>query len=1117
LAGVAFALALFQSADAFARDIRVGVYGNAPKIFVDAQGRPAGILIELLNKIAAAEDWKIQYVRCEWQECLDSLQAGRIDLMPDVAHTLEREAFLDFHRTPSLYSWTQIYSRPNTPIASLMDLNGKRVAVLAGSVQVDGFETLAKGFGLKTELVQVKSLEDVFAVLADGEADAGLANNFFGRYNAPRYALVETQIVFQPIRLFYATAKGKFPELLTAIDRHLLAWQADTDSAYFQIQRKWRGDSDVRRIPLRVWQVLAVLSALLLATALMALLLRWRVARRTHELSASLASLKQAEAQLRTLFEQANDAIFVMDDEKVVDCNRRAETLCQLRRDQIVNLGIASSSAGTPHPDSFLLQAALREMVSRAQTGRPEIFDWRILRTDGTALTVEVSLSRIEVAGQSRLQAMVRDITARKQAEASARRSRLMLERTERLAHTGSWEWDPRTGVSTWSAETYRFFGLDPAQSAPTANRQMELLVPEDARRLTQAIRQGIADGQPYDIEVCIVRPDGERRYGHILGIPERDDSGKVVLLAGSLQDITERKLAQERLQLAASVFTHAHEGITITDADGTIVDVNATFTQITGYAREEVLGQNRRMLHSGRQGKAFYVAMWQALTTQGHWSGEIWNRRKNGETYAEFVTISAVRDTAGRTQHYVSLGSDITASKTHQSELERIAHYDTLTGLPNRLLLGDRLRQAIAQGQRRDKPLAVVYLDLDNIKAVNDTYGHEAGDAVLIALGQAMQQSLRDGDTLARIGGDEFVAVLVDLDQPGDCIPVLERLLASATTPVTLPASLEFDHAAPDQRVQVSASIGVTFYPQDDVDADVLLRHADQAMYQAKQSGRNRYHLFDIAKDVAIQDRREELSRIGEALERDEFVLFYQPKVHMRTGEVIGAEALIRWQHPERGLLPPGAFLPSIEDHAISVALGEWVIHAGLAQMSAWQAQGLDLQVSVNIGARQLQQADFPQRLGDILAAHPDVAPHRLQLEILETSALNDMATVTAVMRACHALGPSFALDDFGTGYASLAYLKHLPAEVLKIDQSFIRYMADSPDDLAIVKGVVELADVFHRQVIAEGVETKALGDLLLDIGCERAQGYGIARPMPAKDMPAWVIAWHEAAVWTA
>ena len=236
-----------------------------------------------------------------------------------------------------------------------------------------------------------------------------------------------------------------------------------------------------------------------------------------------------------------------------------------------------------------------------------------------------------------------------------------------------------------------------------------------------------------------------------------------------------------------------------------------------------------------------------------------------------------------------------------------------------------------------------------------------------------------------------------------------------------------------------------------------------------------------------------------------------------MRTGEVIGAEALIRWQHPERGLLPPGAFLPSIEDHPISVALGEWVIHAALAQMSAWQAQGLDLQVSVNIGARQLQQADFPQRLGDILAAHPDVAPHRLQLEILETSALNDMATVTAVMRACHALGPSFALDDFGTGYASLAYLKHLPAEVLKIDQSFIRYMADSPDDLAIVKGVVELADVFHRQVIAEGVETKALGDLLLDIGCERAQGYGIARPMPAKDMPAWVIAWHEGAVWTA
>ncbi|MEZ5637867.1 MAG: EAL domain-containing protein [Burkholderiaceae bacterium] len=1112
----AFVLALFLSAGASARDIRVGVYGNAPKIFLDARGKPAGILIELLDKIAAAEGWQIRYVRCEWQECLESLTDGRIDLMPDVVYTTDRAGFLDFHATPSLYSWTQIYARPGAPIASLMDLNGKRVAVLAGSAQVEAFEAMVGGFGLKTELVPVTSLDQVFGSVGDGEVDAGIANNLFGAYNAPRYQLVETQIVFQPIQLFYATAKGRFPELLSAIDRYLVAWQADPDSEYFRTLRKWRGDPADQRIPPRIWQALAALTVLLLATASAALLLRWRVAQRTRALTSSLKSLQQSQAQLRALFEHANDAIFVLDDEKLIDCNQRAESLCRMRRDEIVGVTLSHPSTAMLGPRAQALRQALHDVLVRSRTGQPEIFEWSGLRSDGTALIVEVSLNRMELAGDARLQAIVRDITERKQAQAQAQRSQLMLERTERLARTGSWEWDPHTNVSTWSAETYHFFGLDPTQDAPTATRQMALLVPEDAKRLTEVIRQAISDGRPYDIEVCIVRPGGERRYAHILGVPERDDSGKVVLLAGSLQDITDRKRAQERLQLAASVFTHAHEGITITDADGTIIDVNDTFTQITGYTRDEVLGQNRRMLHSGRQGKAFYMAMWHALTTQGHWSGEIWNRRKNGEIYAEFVTISAVRNDAGKTQHYVSLGSDVTASKTHQSELERIAHYDTLTGLPNRLLLGDRLRQAIAQGQRRDKPLAVVYLDLDNIKTVNDSYGHEAGDAVLIAVGQAMQDCLREGDTLARIGGDEFVAVLVDLDRPDDCIPVIERLLTSATTPVTLPADSDFGDTLRDQCVQVSASIGVTFYPQDDVDADVLLRHADQAMYLAKQSGKNRYHLFDIANDVALQDRRDALNRIGEALEREEFVLFYQPKVHMRTGEVIGAEALIRWQHPQRGLLPPGAFLPSIEDHPISVALGEWVIRTSLSQMSAWQAQGLQLDVSVNIGARQLQQADFPTRLGDILAAQPDVAPHRLQLEILETSALSDMAKVTAVMRACHALGPSFALDDFGTGYASLAYLKHLPAEVLKIDQSFIRFMADSQDDLAIVKGVVELAEVFHRQVIAEGVETKALGDLLLDIGCERAQGYGIARPMPAKDLPAWVMAWHAHAAWT-
>ncbi len=643
-----------------------------------------------------------------------------------------------------------------------------------------------------------------------------------------------------------------------------------------------------------------------------------------------------------------------------------------------------------------------------------------------------------------------------------------------------------------------------------------ENVEPQERQHFLRVDRQVIDDGQESSIEETLTIHGKSPRTLLTRKTRYTDESGSHFLI-GVIRDITQRKEAENKIQLAASVFTHAREGITITYARGAIIEVNGMFSKITGYSREEVLGRNPSMLKSGRHDKAFYVAMWQALMTQGHWSGEIWNRRKNGEIYAEIRTISTVRDQAGAIQHHVSLFSDITAIKTHQRELERIAHYDSLTGLPSRLLLSDRLRHAIAQSQRRNQTLAVVYLDLDNIKSVNDTHGHEAGDAVLVAVCEAMKSALREGDTLARIGGDEFVAVLVDLDHNKDCVPIIERLLDAAATVVKLPSSARVEEAEPEQSVQVSASIGVTFYPQDDVDADVLLRHADQAMYLAKQAGKNRYHLFDIANDAAIQGRHEELKRISDGLDQGEFALYFQPKVNMRSGEVIGAEALIRWQHPERGLVAPGAFLPLIENHPVSIDLGEWVLDAALAQISSWRGQGLDLPISVNIGALQLQQQNFPQRLAEILARHPDVAPQCLQLEILETSALEDVGRVTAVMHACHDKGVSFALDDFGTGYSSLTYLKHLPAEMLKIDQSFIRHMLDNPDDLAIVKGVIGLAKAFRRQVIAEGVETKAHGDLLLGVGCELAQGYGVARPMPAQDMPQWAANWRAQAVWTA
>jgi len=586
---------------------------------------------------------------------------------------------------------------------------------------------------------------------------------------------------------------------------------------------------------------------------------------------------------------------------------------------------------------------------------------------------------------------------------------------------------------------------------------------------------------------------------------PNDDDIWLIETEANLAALAIEKDRDRSRLELAASVFTHAREGILITDAKANIVDVNETFTLITGYTRAEVLGQNPSILQSGRHNISFFKQLWSDLATKGFWSGEIWNRRKNGEIFAEMQTISTVQDRTGKPINYVSLFTDITQLKEHQQQLEYSAHYDPLTRLPNRVLLADRLKQGLARCHRMGSSLAVLYIDLDGFKSVNDNHGHEMGDQLLITIAQRWTEALREGDTLARIGGDEFIVILVDLEHTNDYELILQRLLQSATEPVTVN----------EQLLRVSASIGVTIYPQDGPDADQLMRHADQAMYLAKQAGKNCFHVFDVAKDVAVKIHRESIEYIRQGLDRREFVLHYQPKVNMRTGEVIGLEALIRWQHPERGLLPPSTFLPIIEEHVLSIELGDWVINEALNQIGKWRALKLDLSVSVNVGALQLQQGDFVGRLRSQLNTHKDVSPEKLELEILETSALNDINDIAELMRQCRQLGVHFAVDDFGTGYSSLTYLKRLPAGLLKIDQSFVRDMLDDPDDLAIVKGVIGLAAAFHRNVIAEGVETVAHGQLLLEHGCQLAQGYGIARPMPPEKIPEWIATWRPDNAW--
>jgi diguanylate cyclase (GGDEF)-like protein/PAS domain S-box-containing protein len=562
------------------------------------------------------------------------------------------------------------------------------------------------------------------------------------------------------------------------------------------------------------------------------------------------------------------------------------------------------------------------------------------------------------------------------------------------------------------------------------------------------------------------------------------------------IRDISERKRTQAKQYLLAKVFSDAHEGIVITDTKGTIVDVNPTFTSITGYSREEAIGNNPNMLSSGKHDAEFYDGMWKSIIERGHWQGEIWNRKKNGELFAEMMTISALKDEK-ITTHYVCLFSDITKNKQQQQTLEQMAHYDVLTKLPNRTLFADRFSQAIAHSHRHNTLLAVCFLDLDGFKPVNDDYGHDVGDQLLIEVAERIQSSIRTEDTVSRQGGDEFAILLGEIESFAHCKLLLERLHYALAKPYIING---YPH-------KITASTGVTLYPIDDENRDTLMRHADQAMYQAKLEGRNRFHLFNALDDLQIIQKHHQLDEIRHALLNNEMCLYYQPKVNMKTGKVFGVEALLRWEHPEKGLVSPLEFLPFVEGTDLEIELGGWILNTALAQLDLWQKQGIYLQVSVNITSHHLLSNVFFDQVNDALELHPAIDSHNLQLEILESSVLKDVEAISGIITSCqNVLGVEVALDDFGTGYSSLTHIRNLSANTIKIDQTFVRDLLDDPSDYSIIEGVIGLTRAFNRSIVAEGVESEAIGIMLLIMGCNNAQGDVVSRPLPVDELTPWL-----------
>ena len=616
------------------------------------------------------------------------------------------------------------------------------------------------------------------------------------------------------------------------------------------------------------------------------------------------------------------------------------------------------------------------------------------------------------------------------------------------------------------------------------------------------SLTSGQAGRQQFELRL----PDGAawRWAEATLLVIERDGEGQPTRLLATLADVQERREALERKRMSTSLFQHLHEGLLITDADQRALDVNPAYTQILGVTREELLGTVPSLLRPtpadpiARQQRA---AMWASLRETGSWRGELFERRRNGELCTLQATISTVPGPARDLRYHVLVISDITEQRVQREQLERQAHYDELTRLPNRTRLSQLLDDAMRAADRDGYLLAVCYLDLDRFKPVNDRYGHAAGDRLLAELAGRLRSALRSRehweDSAARLGGDEFV-LLLRAGTLEEARLAVERVLRVVSLPYVVDPA--------EEPVQVTASMGATVYPIDRSDADTLLRHADHAMYGAKQAGRNGYLFFDPEHRRRTEERVMAIGRVQEALDQSEFVLHYQPKVDMRTGHVHGFEALLRWDHPQQGLIAPLQFLPLIENTGLSSRVGDWVLSQALEHLSQWQRSGLDISVSVNVSARHLQEPDFALRLSELLARYSEPLANRLELEMLETAAHADIEATSALLGRCQAIGVRFALDDFGTGYSTLTYLKRLPVDVLKIDRSFVHHMLDDTQDRAIVEGVISLARTFGCVVVAEGVESPAQARTLLELGCEIGQGTGIAAPMPSNQVASWV-----------
>ena len=626
---------------------------------------------------------------------------------------------------------------------------------------------------------------------------------------------------------------------------------------------------------------------------------------------------------------------------------------------------------------------------------------------------------------------------------------------------------------------------------AELSARPYSALIPDEQRQtiVMMAREQLLPQGFMHEYERQYVRRDGTLVPALVQSIMRRDQNQNPYELWDLVTDLTEHKRSQQQLHLAAKVFEGAGEAIMITDGECRIISINQAFTRITGYSSAEVIGQNPRLLNAGIQSPQFYADMWADIASGGYWQGEVWNRRKNGDVFPEWLSITALIDVCGQATHYIGIFSDISERKQAEERIRFLAQHDALTGLPNRLLLHDRLEHSFACANREDRQIALLFLDLDNFKTINDSLGHQIGDQVLQQVAIRLEEELRAVDTVCRQGGDEFIIVLNDIGEVNDAAIVSEKLKQALARPMPI-GGMELD---------LTASIGIAIYPNDGVDCETLIKNADAAMYFAKQSGRNNFQFFTDHMNQAASERLAMEGALRRSILGKELEVYFQPQIDLASGRMCGAEALLRWNHPRLGLLTPDRFITLAEESGLIVPIGEWVLEEVCGFARQWRDQGLDVvPLAVNLSAVQFRQKNILERISRIIQ-NAGLPPKSIELELTESFLMDDVETCGQLMKALSDLGVSLAIDDFGTGYSNLGYLKRYYIDKLKIDQSFVHDIAAAQDSQTIVGAIINLAKNLGMKVVAEGIEEPIQVGFLKTQGCDQGQGYHFGHPMPA------------------